>query len=100
MPCLGKKTNDPHMHGSTYVCPTEEPDPEFGGHSMPFSGWDGHLPSDPIERKILDAIDGFEDDDGNKLGTDFLNPEGHLDSSGAEVRVATLACAACAACAR
>lgn len=31
----------------------------------PGNGWDGHLPSNKMERAILDAIEGQEDEDGN-----------------------------------
>ena len=31
----------------------------------PGNGWDGHLPSNKMERAILDAIEGREDEDGN-----------------------------------
>lgn len=41
--------------------------------SGPGTGWNGHLPSNRLEREILNAIDGFEDDDGNK--STFLIPD-------------------------
>ena len=37
------------------------------------NAWDGHLPSDPMERKILNAIEGIEDEDGN--APDFLKTD-------------------------
>ena len=36
-----------------------------GGGGRPGNGWDGHLPSDKMERAILNAIEGIEDEDGN-----------------------------------
>jgi hypothetical protein len=37
------------------------------------NGWDGHLPSDKMEMAILNAMEGIEDEDGNKAS--FLNTE-------------------------
>ena len=37
------------------------------------NAWDGPLPSDPMERKILNAIEGIEDEDGN--APDFLKTD-------------------------
>lgn len=37
-----------------------------GGYGRPGHNWDGHLPSDKMEMAILNAIEGQEDDDGNK----------------------------------
>jgi len=43
------------------------------GNGRAGNGWDGHLPSDKTERAILNAMDGIEDEDGNK--SSFLNTE-------------------------
>jgi len=35
---------------------------------MAGTGWDGHLPSNKLEREIINAIEGFEDEDGKTNG--------------------------------
>ena len=49
-----------------------------GGGGRPGNNWDGHLPSDPMERKILNAIEGIEDEDGR--------PEGFLKQDDEDMR--------------
>ena len=44
-----------------------------GGGGRPGNGWDGHLPSDKMERAILNAMEGIEDEDGKKSA--FLNTD-------------------------
>ncbi len=39
-----------------------------GGGGRAGNGWDGHLPSDKMERAILNAMEGIEDEDGKTNG--------------------------------
>ena len=36
------------------------------GNGHAGNGWDGHLPSNKLERELINAIEGIEDEDGNK----------------------------------
>ena len=40
-----------------------------------FGNWDGHLPSDKMEREILFASEGIEDEDGNPISTQITPGE-------------------------
>ena len=42
------------------------------GTSRPGTNWNGHLPSNHMEREILNAIDSIEDEDGQV--SNFMNP--------------------------